>query len=356
MEDFKVVIFIMIILVALSAVADRTKLPSPILMVAAGLIIGFVPSLPDLSMDPVIVFLIFLPPLLYDAASKTSWHEFRSSIRPISALAITLVFFTTIAVAVAAHYLIPGFSWPLSFVLGAIVSPPDAVAATSIIKGLGLHKKVITILEGESLLNDASALIAYRYAVATVTTGTFVLWQASVQFLIVAGCGILIGIACGYIFVFVHKRINNNSIVETSLTLLYPFVAYLIAEHFHVSGILAVVSTGLVISWRAPEIFSYQARMRTRIVWDTVIYLLNGFIFILIGLQLPLIIKELGNYPVLNLLGNGLLISLVTIVVRIVWVFAGAYWQNLSIARKKTSDDNEEIAWKNVLIVAWTGT
>ena len=167
MGEFKIVIFIMAILISLSAVAHKRKFPYPILLVIAGLIIGFMPGLPNLALDPDVVFIIILPPLLYDAASKTSWNEFRSSIRPISALAISLVFFTTVAVAVTAHYTIPGFTWPLAFVLGAVVSPPDAVAASGIIKGMGLNKRVITILEGESLVNDASALIAYRYAVAS---------------------------------------------------------------------------------------------------------------------------------------------------------------------------------------------
>ena len=243
--------------------------------------------------------------------------------------------------------------------LGAIVSPPDAVAATGIIKGLGLNKKVITILEGESLLNDASALIAYRYAVAAVTTGSFVLWKAGLQFLLVAGAGILVGIVIGYLFVLAHKKIQNNSVVETSLTLLSPYVSYLAAEEFHVSGILAVVSAGLIISWRAPEVFSFQTRMRTRVVWDTLVFLLHGFVFILIGLQVPFIIRGLGNYPFFEILGYGLLISLVTIIVRIVWVFAGAYSNN--IFKKKdsagdTTPGDEEQTWKNVLIVAWTGT
>ena len=361
MADFKIVIFIMAILISLTAIVNKRKLPFPILLVAAGLIIGFVPQLPDLALDPDVVFLIILPPLLYDAATKTSWHEFRTSIRPISALAITLVFFTTIAVAVTAHFLIPGFSWPLAFVLGAVVSPPDAVAASGIIKGLGLNKKVITILEGESLVNDASALIAYRYAVTAVTTGTFVFWQAGLQFLLVAGVGILIGVVTGYLFVFAHKKIENNPVVETSLTLLSPFVSYLAAEHFHMSGVLAVVSTGLVIAWRSPEVFSYQARMRTRVVWDTLVFLLHGFVFILIGLQLPLIINDLGNYSFSRMLGHGLLISLVTIVVRIIWVFAGAYWQNFFQKKKRVAGDStvaetEDTTWKNVLVVAWTGT
>ncbi|MBC7423083.1 MAG: cation:proton antiporter, partial [Ferruginibacter sp.] len=296
MESFQIVIFIMAILIGLSAFADKLKLPYPILLVGVGLVIGFAPVVPDLALNPEIVFLIFLPPLLYDAAFKTSWHEFKTAIRPISTLAITLVFFTTITVAIAAHYFIPGFSWPLSFVLGAIVSPPDAVAATGIIKGLGLNKKVVTILEGESLVNDASALIAYRYAVAAVTTGVFVFWKAGLEFLWVAGGGIIAGIVIGYLFIIVHKKITHNSIVETSLTLLAPYIAYLSAEHIHVSGVLAVVCAGLMVTWRAPEIFSYQTRMRTRAVWDTVIFLLNGIIFILIGLQLPVILKEIKGY------------------------------------------------------------
>ncbi|MEO7923082.1 MAG: Na+/H+ antiporter [Chitinophagaceae bacterium] len=360
MENFKIVVFIMAILICLTAIANKRKLPYPILLVAAGLIIGFVPQLPDLALDPDTVFVIILPPLLYDAASKTSWHEFRTSIRPISALAITLVFFTTVTVAITAHYCIPGFTWPLAFVLGAVVSPPDAVAASGIIKGLGLNKKVITILEGESLVNDASALIAYRYAVTAVTTGTFVFWKAGLQFLLVAGVGILIGIVTGYLFVLAHKKIENNPVVETSLTLLSPYVSYLAAEQFHMSGVLAVVSTGLVISWRSPEVFSYQARIRARVVWDTLVFLLHGFVFILIGLQLPSIIRDLGNYPFTEILGYGLLISGVTIIVRIIWVMAGAGLQNYFRKRKYAGiipeNDDHESTWKNVLVVAWTGT
>ncbi|MGZ5134986.1 MAG: Na+/H+ antiporter, partial [Flavitalea sp.] len=360
METFKVIVFIMAILISLMAIADKRKLPYPILLMGAGLIIGFVPWLPDLRLNPDVIFLSILPPLLYDAASRTSWHEFRTSIRPISTLAITLVFFTTFAVAAAAYYMIPGFTWPLAFILGAIVSPPDAVAASGIIKGLGLNKKVVTILEGESLVNDASALIAYRYAVAAATTGTFVLWKAGLQFFLVAGAGILIGLVIGYLFVLAHKRIQNHSVVETSLTLLCPFVSYMAAEQLHVSGILSVVSAGLVISWRAPEVFSFQTRMRTRVVWDTLVFLLHGFVFILIGLQVPFIVRGMGNYPILEIIGYGLIISLVTIIVRIIWVFAGAYWQ--SIFKKKDqsgkliSADDDQQTWKNVLIVAWTGT
>ncbi len=351
----------MAILIGITAIANKRKLPFPVLLVFAGLVIGFIPQMPGLSLDPDVVFLIMLPPLLYDAASKTSWLEFKTSIRPISALAITLVFFTTVAVAVTAYYMIPGFTWPLAFVLGAVVSPPDAVAASGIIKGLGLNKKVITILEGESLVNDASALIAYRYAVMAVTTGTFIFWKAGIQFLLVAGVGILIGLVTGWLFVWAHKRIENNPVVETSFTLLAPFVSYLTAEHFHMSGVLAVVTTGLFIARKSPEAFSYQARMRSRVLWDTLIFLLQGFVFILIGLQLPSIISDMGNYPMGTIVGYGLTISLVTIVVRIIWVFAGAHWQNIFRKRKNRKDGlahktKPDDTWKNVLIVAWTGT
>ncbi len=361
MDNFKIVVFILAILIGIMALAKKRKLPFPVLLVFAGLFLGFIPQLPVLELDPDVVFLIMLPPLLYDAASKTSWLEFRTSIRPISALAITLVFFTTIAVAITAFYLIPGFTWPLAFVLGAVVSPPDAVAASGIIKGLGLNKKVITILEGESLVNDASALIAYRYAVMAVTTGTFVFWKAGIQFLFVSVVGILIGLVTGYLFTWMHKRIENNAVVDTSLSLLTPFFAYLAAEHFHASGVLAVVTAGLYISRKSPEIFAFQSRLGTRVVWDSLIFLLHGFIFIMIGLQLPSIVKNMGNYPMSSIIGYGLTISLVTIVVRIIWVFAGAHWQNIFRKKKIANDDSAVITqpddtWKNVLIVAWTGT
>jgi CPA1 family monovalent cation:H+ antiporter len=182
MEKFSIVIFILTVLISLSALIEKIRPPHPVFFVVAGLTIGFIPLLPDLLLDPEVVFVIFLPPLLYDAAFRTSWHDFKTDIRPISALAISLVFFTTLIVAVTAYYFIPGFNWPLAFLLGAIISPPDAVAATGIIKGLGLNKRVITILEGESLVNDASALIAYRYALAAVTTGGFIFWREVCNF------------------------------------------------------------------------------------------------------------------------------------------------------------------------------
>lgn len=361
MQYFEGVILIFAILVALSAIADKVKFPFPILLVITGAIVGVIPGFPLLILDPEVVFLLFLPPLLYDAASHTSWHDFRAEILAISTLAITLVFFTTITVALAAHYFIPGFSWPLAFALGAIVSPPDAVAATSITKGLKLNKRVVTILEGESLVNDASALIAYRFAILAIATGSFVFWQAGLQFLLLVCGGILSGVVTGYIFILTHKKITHNSIVSTSLTLLTPFISYILAEQLHSSGVLAVVSAGLFISWRSPQIFSYQTRLRSKSVWDTLIFILNGFIFLLIGQQLPAVLRELEKYSIPLLLFYGLIISVVVIIVRIMWVFATAYSQNIiwhkrSPANFKDNQDERVNTWRNVLIVAWTGT
>lgn len=361
MQYFEGVILIFAILVALSAIADKVKFPFPILLVITGTIVGVIPGFPLLILDPEVVFLLFLPPLLYDAASHTSWHDFRAEILAISTLAITLVFFTTITVALAAHYFIPGFSWPLAFALGAIVSPPDAVAATSITKGLKLNKRIVTILEGESLVNDASALIAYRFAIVAIATGSFVFWQAGLQFLLLVCGGIVSGVITGYIFILTHKKITHNSIVSTSLTLLTPFISYILAEQFHASGVLAVVSAGLFISWRSPQIFSYQTRMRSKSVWDTLIFILNGFIFLLIGQQLPAVLRELEKYSIALLLLYGLIISIVVIIVRIMWVFATAYSQNIIWNKRKPADfkdilDERVNTWRNVLIVAWTGT
>jgi len=359
MQNFEAIIIVFGVLIALVALADRIKLPNPVLLVVVGVGVSFIPNMEPIGINPEVVFLLFLPPILYDAASNTSWHDFKSEFLPISTLAILLVFFTTVAVGTACYFFVPGFTWPLAFVLGAIVSPPDAVAATTITKGLGLNKRVTTILQGESLVNDASALIAYRFAIVSLGTGSILIWQAGVIFFFVVAGGLVIGLVIGWLFIFLHKRILNNSIISTSLTLITPFVSYLVAEQFHASGVLAVVCTGLIITWRAPEIFSYQTRIRNRAVWDTVIFLLNGFIFLLIGLQLPSILSDLESYTLSELIGYGLLVSGVTIVVRIVWVFLAALPSITKMALKSGRDNKEAgdgSIWKNILIIAWTGT
>lgn len=354
MIDLAPIIFIVTTLIFLSAIAGRIKkIPYPILLVFAGLIIGFVPGVPLISLDPEMVFLLFLPPLLYRAGWNTSWKDFQASIVPISRLAIGLVLFTTFSVAALAHYFIPGMSWPIAFVLGAIVSPPDAVSATSIISGMGLNRRIVTILEGESLVNDASALIVYRYAIAAVVSSSFVLWKAGLQFLIVASGGILIGFILGYLLCIILKRIKNNPTVETTLLLLVPFVSYPLAERFGVSGVLAVVSTGLVTSWRSSEVISYQGRTQSNAVWDMIVFLLNGIIFILIGLQLSEVVATIEGYKISELILYSLLISATAIVTRIVFI-APAIWFP-SLLGNKIHKEEQTFSWKNVVVLSWAG-
>ncbi len=353
MENISIVIVLLAIVTALAQVTDRIRIPYPILLVLAGIGIGLVPGLPHVTLNPDIVFLVFLPPVLYSAAWSTSWPDFKDSIRPISLLAIGAVLFTTVMVAAAAHWFIPGFGWAESFVLGAIVSPPDAVAATAATKGLKIPKRIITILEGESLVNDATGLIAYRYAIAATASGSFIFWLAGFNFFYVAGLGILLGLAVGYIFFWIHTITPNNATTDTTFTLLAPYAAYLVAEEFHASGVLAVVAAGLYLSPRSSEVFSNRTRLQANAVWDTMIFILNGVIFILIGLQLPMVLENIESHSLSTLILYGSLVSLVTVVARILWVFPGAIiprWFSKSIR-----ENEPETNARGVSIVAWSG-
>jgi Na+/H+ antiporter len=349
MTDVEVVIFLLVVIVVLSAFVERIRFPQAIMLVLTGLFIGFNPQLPDFRLNPDTVFLIFLPPLLFTAARKLSWHDFKAERRVIVSLATGLVFFTTVSIAVIAHYFIPGFSWQLGFVLGAIISPPDAVAASSIIKGISINKRVATILEGESLVNDASALVAYRYAIASIVAGTFVFWEASIQFVWVAIGGVAVGLVVGWCLTFVHKYIRNSATIEVALTVLTPYAAYLLAEHFHLSGVLAVVAAGLFQSFKAPETFSYRARIQAYSFWETIEFLLNGFVFILIGMQLPGIVRDIEKHSLFDAFGYGLLVTTVAIIVRILWVFA------VSIPLTKKKNNLKKTDWREVFIISWTG-
>src|SRR5687767_2235339 len=226
MENVGIIVILLFGITFLGVLSNRLKFPFPIVLVLSGLAISLIPGLPVITLSPEVVFLIFLPPLLYGAAWNTSWHEFKAAIRPIGLASIGLVFFTTLLVGVTAHYLIPGLDWPFSFLLGAIVSPPDAVAATSVTKGLGLQPRIISILEGESLINDASGLIAFKYAIAAVMAGNFVLWEAGLNFLFVITGGIFIGIVIGLLMYYVHSRFVCDPVIESTLTLLTPFASY----------------------------------------------------------------------------------------------------------------------------------
>ncbi|GGE93682.1 Na+/H+ antiporter [Hymenobacter cavernae] len=353
MKNLEIVLLLMVVMAVLSAIAHRFRLPYAVLLVLAGLVIGFIPGLPSVALDPDIIFLVFLPPLLYEASFNVSWHDFKANRAEISLLAIGLVFFTTTVVACVAHYFIPGFSWPLAFVLGAIVSPPDAVAATSVTQGLGLPKKITSVLEGESLVNDASALIAYRYAVAAVVSGGFAIWDAGLQFLLVAGGGVLIGLGIGYTISWVQTKVADATIA-TTLTLLAPYLAYLGAEHFGASGVLAVVFTGLVVSWRSLEIYQTNTRLQRRSFWSVLGFLLNGFVFIIIGLELPHILEGSEQASLSTLIGYGLLVSAVAIIIRIVWVFPSAYFL-LFLRRLRNKSGAHKLDLKGLFITSWAG-
>jgi Na+/H+ antiporter len=337
----------------LALLARKLTIPYPILFVIGGLALGAIPKLPRVRLDPELVFLLFLPPLLYPAALFTSWRDFRANLRPIAFLAIGLVLFTTVAVAYLAHYFI-GLPLAAGFVLGAIISPPDAIAATAIAERLKIPRRIVTILEGESLVNDATALVAYRFAVVAMATGSFSLTRAAGTFLFVAIGGIVLGLAVGWLVEQFHKRVNDAPI-EITVSLLTPFAAYLAAERLGVSGVLAVVTAGLYLGRRIPEITNFETRLQARPVWDMVEFLLNGLVFVLIGLQLPEILRTLsGNsIPIRALISHALLISLAVVLIRILWVFPATYLPRLLSQKIRRRDPNPK--WQHVSIVAWTG-
>lgn len=351
MENIGIIIFLLFGITFLGVLSNKYRFPFPIALVLCGVAVSLVPGLPVITLSPEIVFIVFLPPLLYGAAWNTSWHEFKAAIRPISLAAVGLVLFTMLLVAVAIHALIPSMGWPLAFLIGAIVSPPDAVAATAVTKGLGLNPRLIAVLEGESLVNDASGLIAYKYALAAVAAGNFVLWQAGLSFFIAATMGILIGLAVGYIMYLVHKRFICDAIIEVTLTLLTPFASYLLAEEFHFSGVLAVVTTGLYLSFRSGDILSHQSRIMAYAVWDVVIFVLNGLIFILIGLQLRNVMAGMTGYSTRELLLYGAVVSFVVIIVRFIWVVPAVYLPRMLSKRIRM----EALDPRNLVVFGWAG-
>ncbi len=352
MENVSIILLLLFGITFLGILSKKYSFPFPIVLVLSGVAISLVPGLPVIQLDPEIAFIIFLPPLLYAAAWNTSWHNFKASIRPIMRAAVGLVLFTMTLVAVAAHLLIPGLDWPLCFLIGAIVSPPDAVAATSLTGGLGLHPKLITILEGESLVNDASGLVAYKYALTAITAGNFVLWKAGLNFLLVAAAGIAIGLAIGYLLYLIHKKFVCDPVIEVTLTFLTPFASYLLAEKFHFSGVLAVVTTGLYLSFRSSQIFSHESRIMAYAVWEVVIFILNSLVFILLGLQLRSVVQGINDYPAGELALYGIVISLVVILVRFLWILPAAV---LPVFISRRMMKKEQFDPRNMVVFGWAG-
>jgi CPA1 family monovalent cation:H+ antiporter len=352
-EDLLLILALLFAVSMLTILSRKLNISFPIFLVISGLLIGFIPGMPVISLNPDFVFLIFLPPLLYSAAWNTSWKDFWKQRRNIGLLAFGLVIFTSTAVAFISYAIIPGFSLALGFLLGGIISPPDAVAATSVLQGLKIPKRLVTILEGESLINDASSLIVFRFAMIAVITGQFTFWEATGDFFLVAGMGAITGIAIAYLLYNIHRLLPTSPGVDTALTLISPYIMYITAESLHFSGVMAVVSGGLFLSFRSHIIFTYNSRIQIYSFWETLIFLLNGIVFILIGLQLPQIVAGLKSYSLGNVIFYAVVISLVTIVIRIIWVFPGAYIPRILSKRIRTGE--RKPVSKNVFLVAWSG-
>lgn len=343
-------LFVIMLLVLL---AKKIKVAYPIFLVIAGLGISFIPQIPHLHLDPELIFLIFLPPLLYEAAWYTSWNDFWKWKRPIALLAFGLVFFTSTVIAYASSSFIPGFTLALGFLLGGIISPPDAVAAATVLKGMSVPKRVLTILEGESLVNDASSLIVFKFALTAVLTGTFSMQEATGQFFLVAGMGIVVGLAGAHIMYAVHRFLPTTPAIDAALTVMTPYILFLVAEQFHFSGVMAVVSGGLFMSYRSHEVFQTgSTRINMLGVWTTMIFVMNALVFILIGLALPEIINGLGKYSIAEGIKYGLIISVITIALRFLWVYPAAHIPRWLSAKAR---QDPSPGWKGPLVISWAG-
>ena len=349
MHQTEVVVLLFAVVAASVLVARKLQLPYPIVLVLVGLGLSFVPHLPEIKLDPNIFFYFFLPPLLYPAALFTSWRDFRRNLRAILSLAIGLVLFTMVAVACVTHWLIPEIPWAAAFALGAIVSPPDAVAATSVIQRLPVPHRIVSILEGESLVNDATALVALQFAIAAVATGNFSVGAASLHFVWAAAGGIIFGLIVGFAIRSIHRRLDDPP-VQITISLLTPFIAYFLAERLHASGVLAVVVAGIYLGWHSPVIVNARYRLQAFSFWEIVVFLLNGFVFIAIGFQLPAIVRSIRHESLAVPIEIAAIVCAAVVVVRIAWVFPGAY-----LAFLFTRDRESLPPWRNVAVIAWAG-
>ena len=349
-----ILLLLLVFVVAFSTLALKLKTPYPIVLVVAGLLLGFVPGIPKVALDPEMVFLVVLPPLLYSAAWVTSWRDFRENLTSIASLAIGLVAFTVLSVAAAASWLLAGFDWRVGFVLGAVVATTDAIAATSIAKRIGMPKRIVDILEGESLLNDATGLLALEFATAMVVySETPTISSAILRFLYLIVAGVGVGLILGRLVEWFEHRIDDGPI-EIAVSLLVPYAGYLAAEAIHGSGVLAVVTSGLYLSRRSSRFFSPSVRLQAFAVWDSLTFILNGLVFVLIGLQLPYVLAGIKELPLPKLFLGGLLFSAFLIFLRLLWSFPGAYVGY--ILRKHLF--RQHAGWpgnRQVFVVGWTG-
>jgi CPA1 family monovalent cation:H+ antiporter len=352
-HDVELVLISLLVAVAgLAAAARAVDIPYPIVLVAGGLALGFVPGLPQVELDPELVLVIFLPPLLYSAAFFANLHDLKRDVRSISMLAIGLVLATMCTVALVAHALVEDLPWGAAFALGAIVAPTDPVAATTVARRLAVPRRIISVIEGESLVNDGVALVAYRVAVAAAVGGGFSLWEAGQKFVLGAIAGVAIGLVAGAVVSEIRRRLDDVP-VEITISLLSGYAGYLPAEAVGASGVLAAVTVGIVLGWRAPGISTARMRIQGYAVWETLVFLLNALLFVLIGLQLPLILDELSGQSAWSLLGEAAAVSLAVILTRIAWVNTWPYV--IRALDRRPQQRARRQGWRPRMIGAWSG-
>ncbi|HEY8170994.1 MAG TPA: Na+/H+ antiporter [Candidatus Limnocylindria bacterium] len=353
MEEVELVLLLLAVVAAVTVLAQRFGIPYPILMVIAGLAIGLVPGVPRVELDPETVLVLFLPPILFSAAYFLSPRDLRRNARPIGLLAVGLVIVTTLAVAAVAMAMAPELGWPVAIALGAIVSPPDAIAATSIARRLNLPRRLVVIFEGESLVNDATALTFYRLAVAAAVAGIALdFGAAATGFAVIVAGGVVVGLVVGWVATWLLSLLEDPP-VEVLVSLLAPFAAYLPAESAGVSGVIATVVAGLFVGWRSPRVMGSNTRVLGTATWGMVIFVVNGLAFLLIGLQLPTVMAEIEGYGLSELIGMAAAVSLTVIIVRLVWVYPATYlprWLWPPLARRDPAPPA-----RVVLILGWGG-
>jgi monovalent cation/hydrogen antiporter len=349
-DDSLVLAAILVAVALLLIVAQLVRVPYPILLVVGGLGLSFVPGIPEIQLPPDLVLIAVLPPLLYGAAFFTSLRDLRENAGAISLLAVGLVLTTMIVVAVAAHFLIPDLGWQGAFVLGAIVSPTDPTAAAAIAERLGLPRRIVALIEGESLVNDGTALVAYKFAVAAVVTGSFSLVDAAGSFVVNVVGGIAIGLAVGFLIRHVRRRLDEPPL-EITISLLSGYFAYLPAQAVGVSGVLAAVTVGIYMGWHTPELTSAQTRLQGIAVWEILFFLLNALLFTLIGLQLPGILDALSGRSTATLIGYAAVVTAAVIAARFLWVIPGTFLTARFRRRRRPIQEPGKAA----ILIGWSG-
>jgi CPA1 family monovalent cation:H+ antiporter len=348
---FQIFLILLAVLAGTALLARRINVAPAILLMIAGIALAFVPGMPAVELPPEIVLLMVLPPLIYSASVAMSWREFKSNLRPIILLAVGCVIFTAFMVAAATHYLI-GLPWSVGFLLGAIVAPPDVVAPLAIARKLGMPRRVLIVLEGEGLANDATALILYRFAVAAISTGLFSLPKATGTFAVIVVCEILFGLAIGWLSLHARHRTRDPQI-EITLSLLTPYLAFWIPEHLGGSGVIATVACGLYMSWNGPLLISAATRLQGIFFWDLVIFLVEGMLFLLTGFQMRQVFEKSKAFPLQEIMFTTALVVVIVIVARFAWVYPAVYVPR--VLSKRLRERDPAPSWRVTFVLGFTG-